>query len=146
MSTTTTRPADRSTLTSTSPLASRLAGAVLALAVAVVHVVDQGGFPGDKAPRYVGVGYYLLEAAAVVVALGLLFAGARRATGAWVLAIGVALGPLIGFVLSRGPGMPSYTDDRGNWTEPIGVLSLVVEGLLLVLATVVITRSQRSPT
>lgn len=28
----------------------RLAGAVLCLAVAVIHVIDQGGFPGSKTP------------------------------------------------------------------------------------------------
>lgn len=143
MSTTTSRLADQSRTISAGPLAPRVAGAVLALAVAAIHVMDQGGFPGAKVPTYVGIGYYLLEATAVVVALALLFGGARTAARGWALAIGVALGPIIGFVLSRGPGMPSYTDDRGNWTEPIGVLSLVVEGLLLLLATVLVSRPVR---
>jgi hypothetical protein len=40
----------------------------------------------------------------------------------------------VGYVLSRGPGLPGYTDDIGNWAEPLGVLSLVVEGVLLLLA------------
>ena len=45
----------------------------------------------------------------------------------WFLSLGVALGPLIGYSLPRGPGMPFYGDDRGNWAEPIGVISLAVE-------------------
>ncbi len=122
----------------------RLAGAALALGVAYIHVKDQGGFPGDKTPTYVGIGYYLLEAAAVVLALGLLVGLGRHTVKAWVLAAGVAVGPLVGFVWSRSIGMPDYTDDKGNWTEPIGVASLVVEGLLLVIAALVMARSRRA--
>src|SRR4051794_38568035 len=55
-----------------STMSARVAGAVLALAVAAIHVIDQGGIPGQKDPAYVGVGYYLLEAAGVVVAVALL--------------------------------------------------------------------------
>lgn len=112
-------------------LSARLAAAALCVAVAVIHLKDQGGLPGDKQPGYVGLGYYLLELAAVA-AVVLLFSRSYRQ--GWLLALGVAAGPLIGYILSRGPGMPSYTDDRGNWSETIGVLSLIVEGALLILA------------
>lgn len=125
-------------------LPTRLTGAILAVGVAYIHVKDQGGFPGDKAPRYVGVGYYLLEASALVVAIALLAGLGRHTAKAWALTVFVALGPLIGFVWSRSIGMPDYTDDRGNWTEPIGVASLIVEGLLLLVAVVVLARSRRS--
>jgi peptidoglycan/LPS O-acetylase OafA/YrhL len=108
--------------------------AVLCLAVAWIHVQDQGGFPGDKTPAYVGIGYYLLELAGIAAAALLLHPRARASRGSWLLAAGVALGPLLGYVLSRGPGLPGYSDDRGNWTEPLGLISLAVEGLLLVLA------------
>ena len=39
-------------------------GALLALAVAYIHVADQGGFPGDKSPAYIAIGYYVLEVVA----------------------------------------------------------------------------------
>lgn len=52
---------------------------------------------------------------------------------AWAFALGVGAGPLIGYVLSRGPGLPNYTDDRGNWSEPLGIISLVAEGLLVLV-------------
>ncbi|MCY7364926.1 MAG: hypothetical protein LH469_06415 [Frankiaceae bacterium] len=134
-------------------LPARLAGAGLAVAVGWVHVVDQGGLPGNKEPRYVGVGYWLIELAAIAVAVLLLAPGTGRARGlladrlraGWVLAVGVALGPLVGYVLSRGPGLPSYTDDKGAWLEPIGILSLVLEALLAGLALFVLTRPALRP-
>ena len=124
----------------------RVSAAALCLAVSWIHVQDQGGFPGDKTPGYVGVGYYLLEAAGVLCAV-LLLAGYRERinrTG-WLLAVGVALGPLVGFVLSRGPGLPDYADDKGNWTEPLGLISVAVEGVLLVAALAFLFTGARRP-
>ncbi len=112
-------------------LPARLTGAALCLAIAYIHVKDQGGFPGNKQPTYVGIGYYLLEMGAVVTALLLLSKSYRKG---WILAVGVALGPLIGYALSRGPGLPLYSDDRGNWMETLGVISLFVEGVLFLLS------------
>jgi hypothetical protein len=126
--------------TSGRQLGLRLLGAALALGVAYIHVKDQGGFPGDKLPTYVGIGYYLLEAAGLATAIALLLAPARLLRATWALAAGVAGGPLVGFVLSRGPGLPSYTDDRGNWTETLGLVSVVVEIALLTVAIVGFTR------
>jgi len=110
------------------------AGALLALGVACIHVIDQGGLPGSKSPSYVGWGYWALELVAVLVAAALIIKPARNQITTWLLAGAVAAGPITGYVLSRGPGLPGYTDDRGVWTEPIGLLSLAVEGLLLLLA------------
>jgi len=122
----------------------RLAGAALSLGVGWIHVVDQGGFPGSKTPTYVGIGYYVLELVAVLVAAALLLAPARPRVTGWFVAVGVALGPLVGYVLSRGPGLPAYTDDRGNWSEPLGLVSLAVEGLLLLLSLAVLRSARRS--
>jgi hypothetical protein len=109
-------------------------GAVLALAVAWIHVTDQGGFPGEKSPAYIAIGYYVLEAVAVLVAAALLAPAARNRLGTWLLAAAVGAGPMLGFILTRGPGLPDATDDRGNWGEPLGVASLVVEALLILLS------------
>ncbi|MFE9426516.1 hypothetical protein ACFYNO_26545 [Kitasatospora sp. NPDC006697] len=117
------------------PTLRSASAALLCLAVAWIHVQDQGGFPGDKTPGYVGAGYYLLEALGLVAAVLVLLAGRRiPAAPAWLLAAGVGLGPLIGFVLSRGPGLPDYSDDKGNWTEPLGLVALAVEAALVLLA------------
>lgn len=124
-------------------LPARLTGAALALAVTLVHVVDQGGFPGDKGPAYVGLGYYLLELAGLVVAVGLVLARrVRPARAAWGAAALVALGPLAGYVASRGPGLPDYADDKGAWIEPLGLVGIAVELLLLVLALAASVRAR----
>ena len=109
----------------------RLLAAVLALAVAAIHVKDQGGLTQLRDPAYVGYGYWALEVAGVACAVLLL---SRRQRAGWLLAVAVAVGPLVGFILSRSVGLPGYTDDVGNWTEPIAVAALLVEALLLVLA------------
>ena len=127
-------------------LAAPLAGAVLALAVAGIHIADQGGFPGSKTPDYIGVGYYLLEGVSVLTAAALLLPLASRlSAAAWTIAATfVSAGPLLGYVLSRGPGLPDYDDDLGNWTEPLGVVSLVVESALLALSVTVLIATQHA--
>lgn len=129
-----TRAADKGSASRAVPAVLGVATAIASFGVASVHVLDQEGFPGSKDPSYVGLGFYLLEVAAVVVAGVLLTRRGRNHLLTWVVAFGVAVGPLIGYGLSRGPGMPGYTDDQGNWAEPLGLLSLAVEALLLVLA------------
>ena len=121
----------------------RVVGIAGCLAVTAIHIIDQGGLPGLKDPEYVQILYYLLEAAGIVAAAVLLTNYARRG---WVLSLGVAAGPIIGYVLSRGPGLPDYRDDIGNWAEPLGVLSLVIEGTLLILAAMILAASRRSAT
>lgn len=122
--------------TTTGLRALAVLGALLCLGVTYVHLADQGGyrpsewFPGSKDPAYIKYGYYALEAAGVVAALLVLL----RSRFGWLLALGVAAGPLAGFILTRTVGLPDATDDIGNWGEPLGIASMVVEGLLLLLA------------
>ncbi|HEU5426607.1 MAG TPA: hypothetical protein VFU74_07035 [Actinocrinis sp.] len=120
--------------------ARRATAALLCLGVSVVHVIDQGGVPGSKDPAYVGAGYYVLEIAGVIAALLLIQSGSVLG---WLLSLGVAAGPIAGYILSRGPGLPDYHDDRGNWNEPLGVVSLIVEGFLLLLAVIPIRTARK---
>jgi hypothetical protein len=119
---------------------ARWAGALLSLVVAAIHVVDQGGITATRDPYYICVAYHVLEIAAVVTAV-LLLSGVVRL--GWLLAAGVAAGPLLGYILSRGPGLPDYSDDIGNWTEPLGLVSLAVEGALLLLSVPLFVGSWR---
>ena len=125
-------------------LAARLTAAALVAAVAYVHIRDQGGFPGDKAPGYVGAGYYALELGGLLAAVALVAGVGRHTLKLWALTVGVAVGPIVGFALSRGPGLPNYTEDRGNWTEPLALVGLTVELTLLMLTTTVLVRSRRA--
>jgi hypothetical protein len=129
--------------TNATNVAARFVGALLCVQVAVIHVIDQGGVPGTKAPTYVGVGYWVLEILGLVTAAALI--ANRSLRSAWFVAIGVGAGPLIGYILSRGPGLPDYTDDVGNWSEPLGVFSLVAEAILIVLAVTFFIRGLRQP-
>jgi hypothetical protein len=122
----------------------RALGVVGCLVVVAIHIIDQGEVPGSKDPEYAQILYYILEVVGVVTAVLLL---TRYTRLAWVLSLGVAAGPIVGYVLSRGPGLPDYTDDIGNWAQPLGIVSLIVEGLLLILAaTILATSHQRGQT
>jgi len=121
-------------------LVSRAVGVAGCLAVTAIHLIDQGGVPGSKEPGYIAVLYYVLEVAGVIAAVLLL---TRYIRSGWLLALGVAAGPILGYVLSRGPGLPHYSEDIGNWAEPLGVTSLIVEGVLLILAATVLAKSHR---
>jgi hypothetical protein len=123
-----------------SSLVLRVIGLLGCLAVTAIHVIDQGGVPGSKAPHYVQILYYALEIGGVVAAALLLTHYLKLG---WFLTLGVAAGPILGYVLSRGPGLPNYTDDIGNWAEPLGIISLLVEGLLLILAATCLLKSRQ---
>ncbi len=120
----------------------RATAALLCLGVSVIHVLDQGGIPGSKDPAYVGAGYYILEIVGVVAALLLIQSGSAYG---WLLSLGVAAGPVAGYILSRGPGLPDYSDDKGNWNEPLGVVSLIVEGFLFLLSLIQILAARKRP-
>jgi hypothetical protein len=47
-------------------LVSRTVGVAGCLAVGAIHIIDQGGVPGSKEPKYVTVLYYVLEAASAI--------------------------------------------------------------------------------
>lgn len=126
----------------------RVLGALLCLVVVYFHIKDQNGFPGEKAAdsaTYIQIGYYVVEAGGVVAALLLL---AKAVRPGWLLALGVAAGPMLGYVLSRSTGLPGYTGDKGNWfgeagkpfTEFIDTASFAVEIILLLLSAAMLAR------
>jgi hypothetical protein len=50
---------------------------------------------------------------------------------------------LIGYILSRTSGLPGFTEDIDVWTEPLGLASLVFEGLLVCLSGAVLASHTR---
>lgn len=107
----------------------RSAALMLGLAgIIAVHVMD---LPGKLAEvPYMGVMYI-----GVILAAGVLIH--RLITGPnqhdYLAATTLAAAVLVGFVINRTLGMPGATDDIGNWTEPLGLLSLVVEAWVVVM-------------
>ena len=109
--------------------------AVVGLAgVALIHVLDAPGSFQD-AP-YKGWLYVLLIAGCIGTS-GMLLRGSDRR--AWAAAALLPLGAIVAFVISRTAGLPNGADDIGNWTEPLGLASLFVEGSLVALAGAVLS-------
>ena len=118
----------------------RLSIAGLCLAVAMIHVTDQGGFRNLDDPTWLGWAYRLLEVGSVAIALvvlGGLLPGRLIALG--VLLIGA--GPALGFILTRTTGLPHDSGDVGNWSEPLGIMSLIVEGTLVLVGVTMAMRA-----
>jgi len=119
-------------------IAVRLVGALLALAVAAVHVTDQGGLTTLNSPAWIGWGYRLIEVGGVLTALTLLLPLSARLGRPWLgWAAGVLLGagPFLAYVTSRTVGLPGDSGDIGNWGYWVGIVSLIVESALVVLST-----------
>jgi|tagenome__1003787_1003787.scaffolds.fasta_scaffold20959768_2 hypothetical protein len=115
--------------------AVRDAGARATLAVglggiAVIHAVDAVGKWSET--RYMFWMYMALIAAAIVLAAATLF---HRSRLTFLAAAGLAAAVMAGFVIDRTVGLPGAMDDIGNWTEPLGLASLVVEGMVVATGT-----------
>jgi hypothetical protein len=97
--------------------------------IAVIHAVDGVGKWSET--RYLFWMYMALIVAALVTAAAVLFSHSPR----WLLAAaGLATSVFAGYVINRTVGLPRATDDIGNWTEPLGLASLLVEGFVIAVA------------
>ena len=96
--------------------------------IAWIHLLDLGD-KFEETP-YLGVAYLGLIAGCVAAALLLI----RRDHRGFVMAGGLAAATFIGYCLSRTTGLPAATDDVGNWTETLGVWSLIAEGAVVALS------------
>jgi hypothetical protein len=110
----------------------RMVGAILALAVAVVHVADQGGVTAFASPDWLGWSYRLIEVGGILTAIALLVP--RPAWPGWAAAALLAIGPFIGYLASRTVGVPQDPGDVGNWGDWTGTVSLFIEAALFALA------------
>ncbi len=115
-------------------------GASLALAIAVIHLQDQGGLPGDQSPVWLKYGFYVLEVSSTISAALII----RGKTLGWLLGLASSIGPMTGYILSRTAGLPGDSGDVGNWGYLIGTVSLIVEGSFVVLAVICLMRIGRA--
>jgi hypothetical protein len=110
-----------------SPL--RLPAAAAALVAAAAHVPVTGAHLRE-AP-YIGVLFIALEITLVALALALVVADTRPVWAACGIVPALAIGA---YVLSRLVPLPQMADDVGNWAEPLGVVSVGFEALLVLCA------------
>lgn len=104
-------------------------GVALLVGVAITHVLD---LPDKLAEaHYMAFLFCCLIVASLLVA-ALLVTG--HALGiAWTAAGVLCAATIVGYVLSRTVGLPQIEDHVGQWTDPIGVSSLVFEAGLVAL-------------
>ena len=98
-------------------------------AIAAIHLADLPGKMSEV--PYLGWAYVGLIVASLVLAELVTTRADRRLMGT---AAGLSAAVILGFVVNRTMGMPNATDDIGNWTEPLGMVSLLVEGAVLWVA------------
>jgi hypothetical protein len=107
----------------------RLVGLGLILATGLLHLVEAPEYYGEV--KYVGALFVASMVGAAVAAYGIW----RDERWGWLLGLAVAGGSFAGYVLSRTVGLPSFRE--ASWSqalEPMGVLSLIVEGLFVGLS------------
>jgi hypothetical protein len=110
----------------------RLVAAMLAVAVATVHVANRGGIAMLTSPAWIGWSYRLIEVGALLTALLLLVA--RPARLGWAAGILLGAGPFVAYIASRSVGLPGDPHDVGNWGYWLGTVSLIVEAALITLS------------
>jgi hypothetical protein len=108
---------------------TRAVGVIGLLGVALIHLLD---LPSKfhEVP-YLGFAYLALIVATLVVAAVLVRHDSRRA---WTAAVVLAGATFLGYALRRTTGLPSATDDVGNWFEPLGLASLFIEACVVVVS------------
>lgn len=109
-----------------SEIATRATIAVGLAGVALIHLLDSIGKWSET--RYIFWMYVDLMLGSLATAGWVLSTRSRLAL---VAAAGVTASALIGFIVNRTVGLPGAMDDIGNWTEPLGLASLFVEGTVV---------------
>ncbi|KGJ72794.1 hypothetical protein GY21_13095 [Cryobacterium roopkundense] len=117
----------------------RMAVGISLASIAAIHVLD---LPGKLAETpYLGVGYIMIIIASLVLMERLFVVGSRRD---FIAAAALSGAVIVGFVINRTVGMPGAMDDIGNWLEPLGLLSILVEGFVVWQAlAAIVSRSGR---
>jgi hypothetical protein len=137
------RPGTAGSLMAAPVVSVRFVGALLALAVAAVHVADQGSITALASPHWIGWGYRLIEVGGVLTALAV--ALGRPAWLGWTAGVLLGSGPFIGYIASRSVGVPGDHTDIGNWSYWVGTASLIIEAALVVLSlSMLLALRQRS--
>jgi hypothetical protein len=103
-----------------------LAGVVSILATGIIHLIDAPDSFGD-AP-YKGWLFYVNFVGALVSAVGILL---NRRIWGWNLGFIIAALSVLGYIASRTVGLPFIPAEPDEWLEPLGVASLIAEGLFI---------------
>ena len=103
-------------------------GIILIVATGLIHVVEAPESFHEAA--YKGWLFYANGLGAFVAAYGI--SRGQRSWG-WNLGLLITVCSLIGYVASRTVGLPYIAAEPDAWLEPLGVASLIVEGLFVAM-------------
>jgi hypothetical protein len=110
-------------------------GIALVAAIGLIHLLYA---PEEfEEARYMG----LLFGVNFLMAVAALYGIARRQAWGWLLGLLLASGSMAGYALSRSVGMPGMEVEE--WLVPIGIVSLTLEGLLVVVVCILWPRITR---
>ncbi|RNL79944.1 hypothetical protein [Nocardioides marmorisolisilvae] len=108
-------------------------GSIMVAAVAHIPVIA----PHLEEAPYMGVLFIALTA--VCLSLGAVIA-VRSSTWAYQSAAVVCGAAVLAYAATRLVAFPQLADDVGNWFEPLGVVSVLSESLVVVLAVAAVRR------
>ena len=106
-----------------------------ALLVAVAHILVTPEHL-EEVP-YLGILFVLLTIACSAIAIVVLV---HDASLVYAVAGGICAATILGYVATRLVAFPMLADDVGNWWEPLGVVSVISEGVVVVAALMALSR------
>jgi hypothetical protein len=110
------------------------AGLVLVLATGLIHGVEGPAHYHEAA--YQGLLFFLNAAGALMAVRGIY---RDEKLWGWTLGVLISAGALLLYLVSHTIGLPGLEIDD-EWFEPLGVVSLLVEGLYVLVYASVMTR------
>ncbi len=114
--------------------AMRAVAVIGLMAVGIIHALEiQGQLSGTL---WLTVAFCLLAVTAPACGLWLL---ARPGRLPWIAGGLICLLTAIGYVLTRSVGLPGDSGDVGNWLEPLGITSLIIEGIMVIVVALAFT-------
>ena len=119
------------------PARAVVAGAALVAAVAHVPVIAPHL---DEAP-YMGVLFIVLTAACLLIATAAVVRDTAAVYALAILTCGLAV---IGYAATRLVPFPMLADDVGNWLEPLGIVSVLSELVVVGAGVTALRRSAPS--
>ena len=107
----------------------RLPAAAAALVTAAGHVPVTATHLAEV--PYVGWLFVALSLTCVAAAAALVV---RDSCAIWTWSAAATAAAVLGYLLSRGPGLPGMDDDIGDWVDQLGMVSIGSEALVVLLA------------
>jgi hypothetical protein len=98
---------------------------LIILITGIVHLLMVGQ-EYEEVP-YMGILFGINFVAALIAAAGIY----RKQDWGWLLGAAVAVGSMLGYILSRTVGLPGMEIEA--WLQPLGVISLLAEGAFILL-------------